>query len=57
MIALDILKLILFSFMINWCISLQVFQQSLDSTKVASRRVAVALAIISGFIAGILLIW
>jgi len=56
-IILDILKLVLFSFIINWCISLQIFQQSLDSVKARQKRVAVLLAMIGGILAGMLLVW
>ena len=57
MIVLDILKLVLFSFIINWCISLQIFQQSLDSVKARQKRIAVLLAMIGGILAGMLLVW
>lgn len=57
MIAVEILKLLIFSFLLNWCISLQIFQQSLDGSRRKEKIVAVVLGIVSGAIAGGLLVW
>jgi hypothetical protein len=57
MIAVEILKLLIFSFLLNWCISLQIFQQSLDGSRRKEKIVAVVLGIIAGAIAGGLLVW
>ena len=53
----NIIKIILFSFIINWCMSLQIFQQSLSSNKRRDRFISVILAMVAGSIAGLILIW
>lgn len=49
-----ILKLIAFSFIINWCISLQLLNQSFPKGK--EKVVAIILALTFGIVAGILVL-
>jgi len=50
---MEIVKLIIFSFVLNWCISLQILNQTLQNGR--QKVVAVLLALVTGCFAGLIL--
>ena len=49
---IDILKILVFTFVINWCVSLQILNQSLPKGK--EKTVAILLCLVSGIIAALM---
>lgn len=51
---MEIIKIILFSIMLNWCISLQMLNQTLQNGR--QKKVAVVLALLTGCLTGLIFV-
>jgi hypothetical protein len=52
---INILKLLIFTLIINWCISLQILNQSLPKGK--EKTIAILLCLVSGVVAALIVRW